>query len=284
MYDLHGDAGNSQPNMAGRSYDQTGTGFNFNMPNYAGPSNAFYTGSRHGNSQWFDGASDEGGISDMFQDVMNQFLRGRSAGAFSSTQSKFGTPSQPAPPTTTGSVTIPVKCTLNDLYNGKTKNLKVSDSVTTTQKHPLDRQQHSVRIEKVFRVEIRPGYKTGTKIKFPPSDDFPKAVVFKIEEVAHKYFVRQGNDLKWKCKLTSRQVERGVLLKIPLLDGTTLTVDSKEYDIRHGTKVPFKGLGMPFSIRGIPGGKGDLIVKFEVVVAAAEKDSSSSSSSSSSSK
>lgn len=262
MYDLHGNNENGQTRMPGQGFGQTGS--EFHMPSYAGHNGAFFTG-RQNSNQWFDGASDEGGFSDMFQDVMNQFMRGRSS-SFGSAQSKFGTQTAPTS-TPTDSITIPLECSLNDLYTGKTKNLKVADSVTTHKRHPLDQQTHSVRIEKVFRVEVRAGYRAGTKIKFPPSEDFPKAVVFRIDELPHKYFVRKGNDLKWKCRLTAGQVERGVLIKIPLLDGSTLTVDSKEHDIRHGTKVPFKGLGMPYSIRGVPGGKGDLIVKFEVAAA-----------------
>eukprot|EP00428_Durinskia_dybowskii_P064973 CAMPEP_0170385500 /NCGR_PEP_ID=MMETSP0117_2-20130122/16547_1 /TAXON_ID=400756 /ORGANISM="Durinskia baltica, Strain CSIRO CS-38" /LENGTH=414 /DNA_ID=CAMNT_0010641285 /DNA_START=69 /DNA_END=1313 /DNA_ORIENTATION=+ len=169
--------------------------------------------------------------------------------------------------TSTKPTVVSVDCTLEDLYKGKTKTLKVKDKV------PQGSQQ--MRIEKVYKVDIKPGYKSGTKIKFQPTEDFPKPVEFEITELKHKYFTRKGDDLYWVCKLTARQVSKGVLINVPLLDGTTLTLDSKEYSLSNGTKLPFKGKGMPVSSRTTGGGGGssssgkkksygDLFIKFEV--------------------
>ena len=155
-------------------------------------------------------------------------------------------------------IIMPVEVTLEDLYSGRTKNLKVTDRV------PMGAQE--VLVEKTYKVDIKPGYKTGTKLKFPPSEEFPLAVEFEIKEAPHKYFVRTGDDLVWVCKLTARQVKKGVAIKVPLLDGTTLSLDSKKYIISHGKKVTFEGRGMPLSSKKATNTKkhGDLIVKFEV--------------------
>lgn len=158
---------------------------------------------------------------------------------------------------------VSVECTLEELYAGKTKSLKVRDKV------PMGAQQ--VQVEKVYKVDIKPGFKSGTKVKFPASEEFPKPVEFEVTEVRHKYFTRKGDDLHWVCKLTPRQVIKGVTIKVPLLDGTTLTLDSTQYSIKDGAKVPFEGLGMPIAKKTSSSGRsgggkthGDLIVKFEV--------------------
>lgn len=156
-------------------------------------------------------------------------------------------------------VTITVDCSLEELYHGKTKNLKVKDRFTVGSQQAL--------LEKVYKVDIKPGHKAGTKLKFPASQEFPKPVEFEIRETPHKYFVRRGDDLLWTAKLTTRQVEKGVLIRVPLLDGTTLALDSKKYQIKAGSKVPFAGKGMPISSKRSDSSKathGNLIVQFEV--------------------
>ena len=126
-------------------------------------------------------------------------------------------------------------------------------------------------VEKTFPVEIQPGYKDGTKIKYPATNDFPKEVVFVLREKPHKYFQRQGDDLKWTCQLTAQQVERGVFVRIPLLDGSELKINSKEYSVRQGSRISFPGFGMPVSSsRKSSSGStqikaGNLIVKFEIL-------------------
>ena len=130
-------------------------------------------------------------------------------------------------------------------------------------------------MEKTFPVEIQPGYKDGTKIKYPATSDFPKEVVFVLREKPHKYFQRQGDDLKWTCQLTAQQVERGVFVRIPLLDGSELKINSKEYSVRQGSRISFPGFGMPISSSrkssssssggSTPIKAGNLIVKFDIM-------------------
>lgn len=154
---------------------------------------------------------------------------------------------------------VPVEVSLEDLYHGKVKNLKVKD------RFPKGHQE--VLLEKVYKVEIKPGYKAGTKLKFPAAEDFPRPVEFEIKVAPHKYFERLKDDLIWVCKLTPRQLEKGVVIRIPLLDGNTLTLDSKKYKIKQGSKVPFEGLGMPVAASKSAKNKaafGDLIVKFDI--------------------
>ena len=155
----------------------------------------------------------------------------------------------------------PVYCSLEDLCNGTTKKLKVSFP--------------SIQSEKIFTIKVQPGYKSGTKIKFPSSRlvdpntgmevEYP-AITFVITEKKHPFLKHTVGDdnLYWKCKLTSRQAERGAKLKLPLPDGTTLEVESKP-GTRSGEQMIVEGRGM--TLRGGAGGvrKGNVVIDFVVV-------------------
>merc|ERR1711988_318016 len=52
-----------------------------------------------------------------------------------------------------------------------------------------------IPISKVFTVEIKAGYKRGTRVTFPPSKNFPRLVVFTIKEKTNRWYRRSGDDL-----------------------------------------------------------------------------------------
>lgn len=169
--------------------------------------------------------------------------------------SQYPNKKKPSTSSVNDPIQIKVNVTLEELYSGKTSKLKVKDKV-------IRNQIEKVPIEKIFEVKILPGSTDGQEYSFPSSSDFPKKVVFQLQTKPHKTFERQGNNLHWHCKLKKSEYQKGAKIKIPLLDGNTLLVQTKEYpEIKPGANVPFKGYGMP-----IPGGngkKGDLIIHFE---------------------
>ncbi|KAL7473793.1 hypothetical protein ACHAXS_014390 [Conticribra weissflogii] len=147
--------------------------------------------------------------------------------------------------------TRPVHCSLEDVCKGCIKKLKVS--------FPLSG-------EKIYTIHIRPGWKEGTKIKFPSSRttsdhdvevEFPP-ITFVVKEKRHPYLRRVGNDLHWHCKLTEQQARKGAKLKLPLPDGSTLEVSS-EKGTRSGEQLRVEGRGMPTK-----SGKGDVVIDFFV--------------------
>ncbi|RYY68340.1 hypothetical protein EON63_24910, partial [archaeon] len=157
----------------------------------------------------------------------------------------------------TRSITVKLQVTLEDLYFGKTKNLKVTDSIAVD-------SMRSYPIEKVFSVKVDASLKAKSKIRFEQSEDFPKEVVFEVEELPHKTYSRSGQyDLVWKKTLKQRQVQNGVMVKVPLLGGSEMLIDTKDYKVYHNVKIPFKGYGLP--IPNSHGKKGSLIVQFEVL-------------------
>jgi DnaJ family protein B protein 4 len=148
-----------------------------------------------------------------------------------------------------------VNCTLEEIHSGATKKMKVKDKfIVGIEKLPF---------EKTFEVKVPTGIASGHIVSFSSSNDFPKDVVFEIKELPHRYFVRKGSNLEWLCEVKKSQLDKGLKIKIPLLDGNALLANSKDYpNIKNGTKLPFKGYGMP--IPREHGKRGDLIIKFKV--------------------
>ena len=147
--------------------------------------------------------------------------------------------------------TRPVHCSLEDICKGCTKKLKVS--------FPLSG-------EKIYTIHIRSGWKKGTKIKFPSSRsksasgmdvEYPP-ITFVVQEKKHPFLRHIGHDLHWECKLTSQQARKGAKLRVPLPDGSTLEVSSKQ-GMRTGEQMRVEGRGMPTKT-----GKGDLVIEFFV--------------------
>mmetsp|Transcript_43883 Transcript_43883/g.92325 ORF Transcript_43883/g.92325 Transcript_43883/m.92325 type:complete len:407 (-) Transcript_43883:134-1354(-) len=182
-----------------------------------------------------------------------------------STQQQYGRQQQQRHDTKK-SYTKPVHCTLEDLSKGCTKKLKVSYPNTG---------------EKIYKLKIQPGYKSGTKIKFPSSTSLhPQTgmevtyppITFVVKEKKHSFLQREGDDLIWKCKLTKRQADKGAKLKVPLPDGTTLEIVLEGGEIdgigKRDKRVVGRGMPRRKSKSGSSGGggeRGDVLIEFLVV-------------------
>lgn len=244
IYDMYGEEGlkgaqgASQSPFTGSSFPQ---GFRFHFQ-----SNGFGSGSSGGFDRMFMGGS------------MSDFLNEMFGHSFSSA-STFRNPFEDEDDLYAEDVNIPEKsisCTLEELYNGCQKNLRVRDVLRIS--------GLSFPIERIFAINVAAGWRNGTKIVFNPTREYPKSIAFVITEQKHRYFQRIDDNLIWRCKLNTKQVLNGVMIKLPLLNGSILNFDTKDIDIQTGFQKVFKGLGMPISSsRG--GGYGDLIVIFEVI-------------------
>lgn len=148
---------------------------------------------------------------------------------------------------------------LEDLYHGTTKKMKVSRNVSSNGSWQ--------RVQKVHEVNIKPGYKAGTKITYRGEGDekpgmSPGDLVFVIGEKPHPVFTREDNDLVYKASVSLADALGGTSLDIKTFEGKTLRVKCSEI-IRPGMEKRFHGAGMPLSKR--PFEKGDLVIRFEVI-------------------
>ena len=142
---------------------------------------------------------------------------------------------------------------LEDLYKGVTKKYKITRTVNGLQ------QQETVT------VDVKPGWKKGTKVTFEGKGDQPSGqlagdVVFVIDEKPHAHFKREGNDLIYLQDIPLAQALCGFAMSIPTLDGRQLRVDLTEV-VTPGYEKVIASEGMP-----IKSGqrKGNMRIKFNV--------------------
>jgi DnaJ homolog subfamily B member 4 len=121
-------------------------------------------------------------------------------------------------------------------------------------------------VEEILTIEIKPGWKKGTKITFPEKGNeqrglIPADLVFIIDEKPHTVFKRDGNDLVVTQKISLVEALTGYTAQITTLDGRNLTVPVNTI-ISPSYEEVIKGEGMP--IPKEPSKKGNLRVKFNV--------------------
>ncbi|KAI0034195.1 hypothetical protein K488DRAFT_77357 [Vararia minispora EC-137] len=176
----------------------------------------------------------------------------------SSTFNSSGRPSTP-PSTAPSEITRPLKVSLEDLYNGATKHLKVGRRLA-------DGRQE----DKVLEIVVQPGWKAGTKVRFPKAgNELPSGesqdLVFVVEEKPNERYGRDSNDLV-------------VTERISLVDALAGDGGKRAVELPNGRKVQFNippGVVKPGQQTRIPGegfqyrkpmpGRGDCIVRWEVV-------------------
>lgn len=155
-----------------------------------------------------------------------------------------------------------IQVSLEELATGCTKRLKISRQV-------LSPSGGTSREEKILSLEIKPGWKAGTKITFERHGDqkpgiVPADIIFVIGDKPHQYFKRDAdNNLLYTTKVSLCDALVGCMLQIPTIDGRVLSVQLNEV-IQPGTqkRIPNEGLPLP----KCPGKRGDMIVTFDVEI------------------
>nr|CAH8868794.1 unnamed protein product [Trichobilharzia regenti] len=135
---------------------------------------------------------------------------------------------------------------LQDVLHGTTKKIRI----TRARLNP-DRQT-TRQEDKTVEIEVKKGWKAGTKITFPREGDesvrgnIPADVVFVVKDRTHKHFKREGNDVRYIAKISLKQALCGGTIQIPTIDeghfNLTLNGITKPGTIRR-----VAGQGLPFS-------------------------------------
>lgn len=216
IYDKYGEEGLKMGGVGGGG---AGTG-----PSGTSPGGFSYTWSGDpnetfrmffGNSNPFGGffGDDSGGVED---ELGGGFPGGFPSGMFRFTSSNFGGgPGGPGSQMGAGLATKKksqdppiyhdLLVSLEDIATGTTKKMKISRKV-------LSPDNRSTYLEdKVLTIDIKPGWKAGTKITFPREGDqspntLPADIVFIIKDKPHPFFKRDGVDLIYTAKISLREV------------------------------------------------------------------------------
>ena len=123
-----------------------------------------------------------------------------------------------------------------------------------------------MKVEEILTINVKPGWKKGTKITFPEKGNeqpnvTPADVVFIIDEKPHSIFTRDGNDLILTKRISLAEALTGYTVQLTTLDGRNLTIPVN--NVIHPTYeevVPKEG--MP--IQKDPTKKGNLRIKFDI--------------------
>ena len=172
----------------------------------------------------------------------------------------------------------PLPVTLEELYKGTHKKMKIKRKTfdPRTQKRNVE--------DKILEMEIKPGYKAGTKMKFKGVGDQEEGgtqdLHFIITEVSspcsfqslkmlttrqkeHPLFKRQDDNLVATIELDLKEALTG-------WQRTISTIDGKQVPVRSGGPTPpgfretFPHLGMPKSKGKNRDERGDMIVEVKV--------------------
>lgn len=116
-----------------------------------------------------------------------------------------------------------------------------------------------------MKIEVKPGWRKGTKITFEGKGDekpgyLPADIVFLIDEKKHPLFRRDGNDLEICVEIPLVDALTGCSIPIPLLGGENMTLSLENTVIYPGYEKVVRGQGMPNPKN--KGKRGDLHVKF----------------------
>ena len=177
---------------------------------------------------------------------------------------------QPRPQTPEVSVVekdLPVS--LEDIYKGTKKKMKIN-------RKKFDARGQMTKEEKILEMDIKPGLKAGSKIKFAgvgdETDGGSQDLHFIVSEKPHPTFRREGDNLRTTVELDLKEALTGWERKVATIDGKQLPVRGGG-PTQPGTVQTFPGHGMPISKK--PGQKGDLLleikVKFPTSLTAAQK-------------
>lgn len=158
---------------------------------------------------------------------------------------------------------IDISISLADLYTGKTKTFKINRNIYFPNGEIKNESENIV-------VEIKPGWKEGTKITFANKGDiYPNEesadIIFVIKQKPDEDFTRDDNNLI-------------VTLDLPLVDALNgfnkiiKDIEDNDLNIIERNGIPtsnyihiIKNKGMPIRKSGQVVGKGDLLVKFNVI-------------------
>eukprot|EP00808_Paulinella_micropora_P006355 g42934.t1 len=164
-------------------------------------------------------------------------------------------------PTKVPPVQVDMPVSLEDIYHGKKKRLKISRKRV----HPS--QPNTVYEDsKIVEVNIQPGWKAGTKITFEgEGNELPNKlagdVTFVVTDKPHDRFKREGANLIYTHPCSLKDARLGPMFTIQGLDGRPVRVDCSKKAVSPDYVERLDGMGLPDRSSG---GRGDMLMSFDI--------------------
>jgi DnaJ homolog subfamily B member 4 len=222
-----------------------GGGFNFGDPN-----DIFAQFAKQGGS----GLGEDDDIFSMFSGMGG----GRSTGPRRSSGMPGSMRQRPRSPEVTV-VERPLPVTLEELFKGAHKKMKIKRKTFDQATGKRSTQ------DKILEMDIKPGLKAGSKIKFAGVGDQEEGgtqdLHFIVTEKPHPTLQREGDNLKTIIELDLKEALTGWKRTVTTIDGRQLPV-SGGGPTQPGYQERFPHLGMPISKK--PSERGDFIIEVRV--------------------
>jgi DnaJ family protein B protein 4 len=198
-----------------------------------------------------------GGMPDEDYDMFSSFGGGAGGRPRQSASAFRGGAKRPQTPEVL-SVERPLPLTLEDLFHGVTKRMKIKAK-------RFDADGKQITKDQILEVPIKAGLKKGSKIKFKEVGDQVEGgrqdLHFIVEEKPHPLFKREDNDLIHTVTLDLKEALTGWKRTVTTIDGKQINLD-KAGPTQPGSEDRYPGLGMPLSKKA--GSRGDFIIKYKV--------------------
>lgn len=149
---------------------------------------------------------------------------------------------------------------LEEVNNGCSKNIRISKNILYT-------DGRATKQEKILIINIKPGWKAGTKITFPKEGDvkpnnIPADVVFIIRDKPHPKFKRENGDIRYTATISLKEALCGSIVDVPTLNKTIVKLDLRSEIINPNTTKRLYGEGLPYPKDS--NRKGDIIIEFNI--------------------
>ncbi|XP_054161984.1 dnaJ homolog subfamily B member 4-like isoform X2 [Oppia nitens] len=150
--------------------------------------------------------------------------------------------------------------TLEEVLKGCVKRMKI------TRRIPAADGRTAKKEDKVLTINVRPGWKAGTKVTFQREGDqsgtaIPADIVFIIKDKPHPVYKRDGIDLKYTAKITLREALTGCKVNVPTLTGDIVPLRINDI-VKPTTARRIPGHGLPHAKDTEK--RGDLVVTFDI--------------------
>lgn len=150
--------------------------------------------------------------------------------------------------------------TLEEAMTGCTKRMKITRRVAQA-------DGNMFKEDKILTINVKPGWKSGTKITFNQEGDqapntVPADVIFIIQDKPHPYFKRDGSNVIHTAKISLKgALTCNSTIRVPTLDGDPVTLAIKDI-VKPTTTKRLAGRGLPLTKE--PHKRGDLLVNFDI--------------------
>lgn len=163
-----------------------------------------------------------------------------------------------APSSEVSTVERPLALTLEEMFNGTTKRMKINSKL-------YDQSGKMNPHERVLELPTKPGMKKGSKIKFAGIGDQIEGgrqdMHFIVEEKPHPIFKREDNDISCTVTLELKEALTGWKRTVTTIDKKQINLD-KGGPTRPDSEDRYPGLGMP--IPKHPEKRGDFVIRYKV--------------------